>query len=393
MKILARVFALLGTLVALVLAGCASPTARPLLRTHLDPGVEELPATLAGNHLVVRSQWDKRGPWHFLIDTGASITLVSPAFAQAYATDQATVDVPPVRVASADGRLITLGAVRLRRLQLGEARFDHVPALVYDCEALSAHLGVTIDGILGFPLFRDTRLTLDYPRSRVLIGPADADSLVPGVPVPFDNDRHIPLIPVQLGERTFTALVDSGSDGPLHLNPYGLNPVFLYGPKPGATIGTLAGDRLQEIGRLAGSVRLGPYTFVQPIVDLTDALSSIGGEVLRHFTVTFDQTKNQVSFYRESTAPIFASSRRSAGLSFQKGAAYWKVVGIVPGSPADELGLQTGDLVIRIDGQPVALWNLNSYDERVRTAAAIEFVFLHGRNETPVRIATFDLVP
>ena len=35
-----------------------------------------------------------------------------------------------------------------------------VDVLIYDCEPLSAHLGVRIDGVLGFPLFRETLLTL-----------------------------------------------------------------------------------------------------------------------------------------------------------------------------------------------------------------------------------------
>ena len=34
---------------------------------------------------------------------------------------------------------------------------------------------------------------------------------------------------------------------------------------------------------------IGDYTVEQPVVDLTDELTSVGGGLLRHFTVTFDQ--------------------------------------------------------------------------------------------------------
>ena len=55
--------------------------------------------------------------------------------------------------------------------RIGEAYFDDVPAVVYDFSEFSAHVGLKIDGIIGFPLFRDTLLTLDYPAAQLEIAP------------------------------------------------------------------------------------------------------------------------------------------------------------------------------------------------------------------------------
>ena len=93
-----------------------------------------------------------------------------------------------------------------------------------------------IDAILGFPLFRETLLTLDYPRSRVVLQPASTPAPVPGTAVPLDDTNKTPLIHIHLGDRTFVALLDSGSDSPLSLNPVGLNPRFANGPRTGATV-------------------------------------------------------------------------------------------------------------------------------------------------------------
>ena len=49
---------------------------------------------------------------------------------------------------------------------------------------------------------------------------------------------------------------------------------------------------------------IGDYPVERPIVDLTDELTSLGGGILKYFTVTFDQEHSRVTFHRESKSPI-----------------------------------------------------------------------------------------
>ncbi|ACB77304.1 PDZ/DHR/GLGF domain protein [Opitutus terrae PB90-1] len=363
-------------------------------RTTLDSPLVMIPARTMANYLIVQGKWDKRGPYNFLIDTGASVTLVAPELAARYsAKNTAPAPTPLVRVKSADGETALLSAATLRRIELGDARFENVQVLIYDCAAISAHLGVKIDGVLGFPLFRETLLTLDYPHSRVLLQKRSANPLLPGSVIPFNNDRKTPIIPLRLGDQTFVALIDSGSDATLSLNPAGLAPTFTVPPRVGATVATLSGDREQHIGRLAQALRIGDYLIDQPVVDLTDELTSLGGGLLKHFTVTFDQEHSRVTFYRESTAPVPSRSSRSTGLSFSKAPAYWRVVSVIPQSPAEAEEIQPGDLVTRINGQPVAEWDISRYQELVASADEVTFTFLNGTRETEKRLKVFDLVP
>jgi hypothetical protein len=298
-----------------------------------------------------------------------------------------------VRVTAADGAVTELPRSSFRRLELGEARFDDVDVLIYDCAPLSAHLGVRIDGVLGFPLFRETLLTLDYPGQRVLLQPARNAPLVPGTIVAIDDARKTPLINVRLGERSLVALIDSGSDALFTLNPIGLEPQFAFGPTVGATVGTIGGDRTQMIGRLSDTLAIGDHAFAQAIVEITDELSAIGGGMLRHFSVTFDQLHDRVTFYRESRQPILTPPRRSAGVSFNKTPGYWRVAGVIPGSSAAAEGVQQGDLIGRINGEPVAKWDLRRYEQLVATASEVTFTFLVGTAETEKRVRIFELVP
>ena len=128
-------------------------------------------------------------------------------------------------------------------------------------------------------------------------------------------------------------------------------------------------------------------------MDISDELSAIGGGALKNFAVTFDQTNDRVMFFRTGIEPIVAPARRSAGVSFNKTPAYWRVAGVVPKSPAETAGVQLGDLVTRINGEPVARWDLARYEQLVTTATEITFTFLNGKAETERRVAVFELVP
>lgn len=382
----------------LVLSGCSvlpfrREPPRPA-RTTLKSPLIELPAHLIGNFLLLETKWDRSGPYRFLIDTGSSVTLVTPALVRRYPSKGLPPPPSPrVRVTAADGAITELPAGWLGRLELGEAIFDDVPVLLHDCAAISAHLGVRIDGVLGFPLFREIMLTLDYPRSRILLQPARNAPLVPGSTIAFDDARKTPVIHVGLGERSLVALIDSGSDASFSLNPVGIEPRYAAPPRPGGAVATIAGDRVQQIGRLAETLAIGGYIMPEPIVELTDELSAIGGGVLKHFTVTFDQARDRVTFYRELRDPILTGPRRSAGVSFSKTPAYWKVASVVRDSPAEKLAIRPGDLITRINGEPVGNWDLRRYDELIATAPAISFSLLNGNSESTKTVTIFDLVP
>lgn len=379
--------------VAGTLAGCFSPAGPKPGRTKLTSRLIEVPVEIIGNLIVVETNADGDGPWRFLLDTGSSVTLIDPSFAAGHSMAGQTAGTPEIRVRDANGAITTLPPIVVPRLEFGEARFDRVRALLYDCSELSDHLGRTIHGVIGFPLFRDTIFTLDYPGSRLLITPAGTPPLLPGSTVEFDTASPLPLIPIEVADRTLLALVDSGSDGPLNLNPAGLPLTYAVPPRPGATVNALVSDRIQEVARIHSELRIGDYVMPQPVVDMTDELSSLGGEVLQHFVLTFDQARGTVTFYRPSTAPIVSPVRRSAGLSFAKTPAYWRVAGVVPDSPAEAAGVEVGDLVVRIGGESVAAWDLGRYRNAVKTAPTLSFTFLEGQSERTVDLPVFDLVP
>lgn len=390
---------LLASVFSLLYSGCITRGGRAPATTRVEPQPVRLPARILSNFFLVEARQDDDKTYRFMIDTGSSVTLVSPALGEVLKRKERKGSPPrtlPVR--GANGREIELPAIILRHFQLGEAHFERVPAIVYDFSDLSAHLGLTIDGVIGFPLFRDTLLTLDYPASQLEIAPNPVVA-PPTVAAPrssvlaYNREQPTPLIPVQMGNESFFALIDTGNDGGLALNPAGLNPRFVHGPRVGLIVSSLHGDNRQLVGRLEQNITIGAQTVHQPVVDLTDQLSSLGGELLRHFRLTFDQQRHLVTMVRDTDGPVEMPGRRNTGLSFRRFPNYWRLLAVVPDTPNSSMPVQPGDLCVRINGELIEHWTFERYAELVRTASKITYTFLSGAKETDHEVAVFELVP
>lgn len=381
-------------------SGCINYGRRAPARTVLETKTTTLPARVISNFFVVESKLSDGKTYRFIIDTGSTATLVSPDLAKHFALkERRGAPRRKIHVRSANGGEIDLESVTLKQLNLGDASFERVPALIFDFADLSGHLGLPIDGIVGFPVFRDTLLTMDYPAQKLVI--ASYPQVAPPEPLPsprlstiaFNNEQGTPLIPIQMGNESFIVLIDSGSDGSLSLNPVGLHPHFANGPRVGTLISSLQGDRRQLTGRLSQDVLIGTHTIQKPVVDLTDQLSSIGGEFLRHFVVTFDQRRNQVTLVRDAEDVVTMEPRRSTGLSFARSSVYWRILTVIPDTPTAKLPIQAGDLCVRINGELVAQWSYDRYAELLKTSDKITYTLLVGAKETDVEVPVFELVP
>lgn len=389
---------LVAGVLCLLVSGCVSRSRTPAA-TRIEPQPVRLPAQVIANFFFIESTQADGKAYRFMVDTGSTVTYVSSPLAEALKRKERR-GTPPrtLSVRGANGREVELPAITLHRFRLGEAHFDDVPAVVYDFSEFSAHVGLKIDGIVGFPLFRDTLLTLDYPGAQLEIAPNPVIAPPPvrqprTSVIAYNREQTTPLIPVQMDNESFFALIDSGSDLGLSLNPAGLHPRFAHGPRVGLIVGSLDGNKRQLVGRLEQNITVGTQLVQQPIVDLTENLSSLGGELLRHFRLTFDQQRHTVTMVRASDGPVEMPGRRSTGLSFRRFPNYWRLLAVVPDTPNSALPVQSGDLCVRINGELVEHWTLERYTELVKSAARITYTFLSGPKETDHEVQVFELAP
>lgn len=101
-----------------------------------------------------------RGPYQFVVDTGASRTCVS----QRLATDLGLATTESARGVGGGGG-ISVAPATLDSLSVGNATVrDHAVGVVTFLDALARHVGEPLDGVIGYNFLNQYRTTIDYPR-------------------------------------------------------------------------------------------------------------------------------------------------------------------------------------------------------------------------------------
>lgn len=116
-----------------------------------------------GAALVVPVIINGRGPYPFVLDTGATVTCVDDGLASSLA-------LPEVRgvigTAAGVGGEGGLRLVSVDSLSMGGVRAHELEACVIDLEHLSG-MGLELDGLIGLNVLMEFRVTLDFQRNIV----------------------------------------------------------------------------------------------------------------------------------------------------------------------------------------------------------------------------------
>lgn len=344
----------------LVLAACRAPAALPLdlepLFTRLDAPAT-IPAEIAGRAVFVSVSINGCGPFRMLVDTGCSASLISPEVALALDPNllSSTTSLPTT---NALGHTNTMPQVLLASIDCGTARFEGVTAGITSFELQSRANGFRVDGILGYSLFAGLYVTFDFPHRALRLSREWPQSLPP-VRASLDatEDDGVPFVTLGIQGIECKAIVDTGSNGTLQL-PHSLATTLDWKtpPRPGSLVGAIGGVGRELTGRLTGTLELGEVRQTEPVVSLSAGSSSLGIEFLRSFTLVFRPGGGKVWLCSESAADVPSPPVRSVGLSLLAETDGWRVVGIIPDSPAESARIAAGDVITEIEHRPARDW-------------------------------------
>jgi predicted aspartyl protease len=150
--------------------------ARQDMKFAQDPyqrrGVIEIPVrTTASGFITGELRLDGIDrPQNFIIDTGASITVVSQKLAEREEM-AAYLQKARMRVFGAAGVADDVKIVLLPRVALGPLVRENIRAAVLDLEPLNETAGFTQDGILGANFLRHFRVAFDFQRGVIRLEP------------------------------------------------------------------------------------------------------------------------------------------------------------------------------------------------------------------------------
>lgn len=280
-----------------LLAGCALlPAGAPGVgSTQLDQPVVEVPMDLTTEHIAVEVFIGEQGPFVFNLDTYAVTTAcVDLQFAARMGFKKVG------KVTNGDGSGVTQerDVVMIPELRFGGAVFTDVRALADDYSWVATADGGAIDGLLGYHLFRDLLLELDYPGQRVRLsrGALDPDARYV---VAHAALRDRPDFPLHVGAERITVGIDSGAMSSISLPASFVQKLKLVAPP---TLVGRAKTVYSEADVLSG-ILAEPLVFAgNSVADVRASFSTLFGKplighgLLVDYVVRFDQSNGRVQF-------------------------------------------------------------------------------------------------
>ncbi|MDO6744122.1 aspartyl protease family protein [Tenacibaculum soleae] len=300
--------------------------------------------------------------------------------------------------------------------------------ILKDAFNLSAKMGTTIHGIIGYDLLKDVVVKINYTSKRIIFyNPKKykASRCRKCEVFPLQFYRNKPYINVSTRIDTVNTvntpvklLIDTGGSDAVWLFEGSKDvirtPIKHFKDILGEGIsGTIYGNRSK-----IPSISLGKFTIKKPTVSFLDSIStfnarrfkerngSIGGNVLKRFKLWIDYSNKKITlkknaslrdrFYynmsglhliydgeelvkeqmRASSLSTFGENKMSEknSISFVNTFHYnfkskpkYKIDRVVTGSPAEKVGLLKDDIVKSINGKPAYTYTLNEIVEMFQT--------------------------
>lgn len=361
---------------ALCAVTLSAPSIAPAAPVETAP-LGKVAFELIDNRIFVNVMINGHGPFHMILDTGASLA-VSPEVAQkAGLTPESTsvtggVGEKSVEAKNSHVRDLTFGPVHLSNL---------------DCDIISTADSpyvfgkIAVDGFFGAEVFEKYVVRHDYQKKELTF--YDPQTYVysgSGESVRFERQGNIPLISAGFDGVDGRFGVDTGARSALILyGPFVADRhiVEKYQPKFQGVSGWGLGGPVRSYMVRSQSLKIGQFELHGRIARLSLNKSGatatrsksglIGPDVLKQFTFICDYARYRLIFEKNSDFGHHDSYDRAGIWLVQKGDAF-EVFDVIPGGPAEHAGLKVGELVFAVDGKDTGQIILTELREHWKTA-------------------------
>jgi predicted aspartyl protease len=343
---------------ALALGGCVihpPDILRPPDATALAADRVDLPTTFVFGCPFVDLKIDGKGPYRFLVDTGAEVMTVTPRVAHEAQIPNSRDYVAKVNGAGGQfeyQRIVTISRIESPGLLLSAVRAS---ILSPEFACLGEVRGVKdFGGVIGMRALQNVLLEIDYPRRQVSLAKPGSVAYPAENGIPYTEFRpHVTITTPSVRYPTTTAVIDTGGDGGFQFADIASYPVLAGLVKRDGYLVGIGGYWRPLQGQLEGDILLGPATWRDPVICGANN-NRIGSEALAALRILIDPTKKMLWLLSGETvtATKWNGPLDPHGLSpvlgfglYPEGDAY-VVKEVDPGSRAERAGFKVGDRIL-----------------------------------------------
>lgn len=255
---------------------------------------------------------------YFLFDSGCPVILLNEKYVPPGRTRPAAgLDYHGVSTAMHQTKWATGN-----KLQWGSMALDSLNAPAYYMDDLSET--VKLLGLIGYGAFKEYQLTLDYARQTLLLERVTPNGKLPGGTeqdkgellgtAPVTMQRHIPIVNIQIGDKTYPMGIDTGANANLLMSEIkeDIRPFFDADEESeGVAIEGMGGNTQAEQTGFLQHARIGTLEFQDMFSVFSqgtigagsgeDALQIkgiLGTSFLNQFRTTLNFRKGEIRFYK-----------------------------------------------------------------------------------------------
>jgi hypothetical protein len=349
---------------------------------------------------VVSTTIDGKGPYHFALDTGAGITVLTPEFAK-----RAGLAGDGSMQATGSGGTVRVQQLVIHSVAVGRATVNDVAAAVIPLPLDFTYQGDygTIDGVLGYSFLSHFAVTIDMRHNRVTLTTPSAYRTPPGaVSEAADFSDNTPVVRAAADGINGPFKLDTGDNGWLTLTAPFVAAHGFARRYPDGVLELFEG--VGGIGR-ARTVRIRQFTIGG--ATLHDELTSlslaktgilggmtgnVGHDVLRRFVFTVDYARRRVDFTPNDKLDSYVPYKHIGALATRRPDGTLRVIVLEPNSAAASAGIKVGDTLVAINGYPLARCDIAQMSEAL-SADSVTYTVRSGGREREVTLKLVDLLP
>jgi hypothetical protein len=264
------------------------------------------PMQFRGLMPVIEAKINGQGPFFFAIDTGGGMQAdIDPAVAtqlNLQPTGKVLIG-DPSRQNDREMELTSIAS-----LTFGGAEFRNVTALIRTQRITKDY--PEVDGFLGFALFTEYLLTLDYPAMQVRLARGALPKANGADILPFEIENRVPVIEVAVGKLRMRAHIDSGNFVAGFILPEEVVEQLPLLSQP-VTVGHARSvtNKIEiKQAQLKDTIRIGGFQYPEATIAFpAPSDTNVGFKILREFAITFDQKNKRIKFERAPTNPTTAA--------------------------------------------------------------------------------------